>query len=1077
VSARICLLCVASAGLLPGASTGQFRLTSIGSLTTDPSEVVSGTRSIKGSYSGTDSYTSFLYTDSNALKLQRNRSYAVAFRYKILIPAERDIQIGLFSPTAYAQGKSWPSTSVRGAKGDTGTATLTGTLEFDDHNVTWWIGGKGAIAIDDIQITDLSTGDVVASEDAEAGSLLLPTTFFVSANQTSFVWGESVKVTAALRDETGQVRNMGPVTWTVNPPNAATVQADGTVTPRALQTFTVRASVAGKSGEVRLQARPKRIVVIPESQSMAVGATQKMRADVLDLNDRPIPNAPVQWTVSSQFYSGTASATIDQTGVLKGVNQARVRVVAAIRYDGSLPGFEVQTQGDALVDIKAPATYRFERIFVARASSAGSSTLAPRPAQLVPTETGGFMFAASLDGLGGALLEWSDGTVKPVLASGQVHVQSGLPLTDITGYARNASGELLTRELDATGNPLISRGPAGLITPLYTGGTALFGTDNSYGFTITRNSLADSGAMAALVGFTDSVTRKSGQGIFRGYRRSLSEAAISTMDDRLDPAEVPQGITFFGVANDGTVWAVGCCSGPQNVLWRIRPGSAPEKMLQRDRPLGELIVRGTSDNYAGAPTLFVASNGDVVSAVNTNTGNRWLLWRNGDNSPSEILSASATISTFWYDPAVGALLDTSFPGNTRGLYLWNKDGTKLLLGLNDTSLDGSPVEEIVSAACTSGGTVYAMVRTTNNPMVIARLTPNKEILLKAGDPVPASVPPVISALIPGARTGTPLVLAGGQTGSIARLDDSGAITPVVRLGDRLPDKKFYVGSKLSQVRSVPDGRIVFGQDLFSGDSGFYAWTDGTIAPAVSVPLVHAGGFRSNYVSALEVNRAGDIALWTGLAGNSLFRIRNGQVTQLGTSPFQVDGAELAIAFSGFAMDDSGRIAVTMNKNGVGQYLVRWDEAEPHIILSPDSKAPDDRIIAGVGNPRGCGDSFVLGALGTYLKYVNGGWQYLADRNEPLASGDPASTLSNSTMDVNYGCDVAFRGGNFGGQGSGHIGTRFHSKYNELQALDELTAEGDLLKVVQVLMNDDGSVYVLAGNDRGEEVIYRGTPLQ
>jgi hypothetical protein len=120
---------------------------------------------------------------------------------------------------------------------------------------------------------------------------------------------------------------------------------------------------------------------------------------------------------------------------------------------------------------------------------------------------------------------------------------------------------------------------------------------------------------------------------------------------------------------------------------------------------------------------------------------------------------------------------------------------------------------------------------------------------------------------------------------------------------------------------------------------------------------------------------------------------------------------------------------------------------------------------------------VLGALGTYLRFVDGSWQYLADRNEPLASGDPASTLSNSTMDVNHSCDVAFRGGSFGGQGSGHIGTRFNSKYHELQSLDDLTAEGDLLKVVQVLMNDDGSVYVLAGNDRGEEVIYRGTPLQ
>ena len=35
---------------------------------------------------------------------------------------------------------------------------------------------------------------------------------------------------------------------------------------------------------------------------------------------------------------------------------------------------------------------------------------------------------------------------------------------------------------------------------------------------------------------------------------------------------------------------------------------------------------------------------------------------------------------------------------------------------------------------------------------------------------------------------------------------------------------------------------------------------------------------------------------------------------------------------------------------------------------------------------------------------------------------------------------------------------------------------DLLSVAQILMNDDGTVYILGANDRGEEVIYRATPL-
>ena len=44
-------------------------------------------------------------------------------------------------------------------------------------------------------------------------------------------------------------------------------------------------------------------------------------------------------------------------------------------------------------------------------------------------------------------------------------------------------------------------------------------------------------------------------------------------------------------------------------------------------------------------------------------------------------------------------------------------------------------------------------------------------------------------------------------------------------------------------------------------------------------------------------------------------------------------------------------------------------------------------------------------------------------------------------------------------------------------LGELTADGDLLNaVIQLLINDDGTLFVLGANDRGEEVIYRATRL-
>ena len=891
---------------------------------------------------------------------------------------------------------------------------------------------------------------------------------FVSANKTVFVWGESVKVSAILTDESGRVLPMGPVTWSVDVPANATVAADGAVTPRAMQSFVVRAAASGLVGEVRMQPVPKQIVVVPESASMTVGATQRMRADVLDVNDRPIPNIPVTWGVTSQYFDFTPSASIDPTGTLTAVTQARVRVRAQIRYSSTLPGFDQVAQGETLVDIKAPVTYRFERIYVAKVGGAATSTLAPRPSQLVPTESGGFMFAASLDGLGSALLEWKDGTVKPLLVSGRANIQNGYPLSDFTRYTRSLSGEVLAQEIDTGNGTLVSRGPADLITPLLANGSAVFGAQSTYSVEISRNSLAGSGAMLIQVGYVDAVTHKSTTGLFRGFGRGYSEPVINTFDDRLDPSDVPANILLnhYGIADDGTAWFF---TVNRSALWRSRPSETPKKMLSVGDPIGDGAFLDSAGNFTGATNLFVSSNGDAIAGISTTKGSKYLLYHKGDETPSDVLTAPAT-GLFWYDPNVGALIDTTL-SSRRGLYLWNKGSAKPLLLLNDTSLDGSPVQEVISAACTSDGTIYVMARTSNNLMLIARLTPNPAVLLRAGDALPVAVPPVISALIPGARKGMPLVIAGGLTGSIAQLNENGDLNAIVRLGERLPDQKFFVGSQLSGVRTVPDGRIVFAQNLFASDTGIYTWNNGTIDLTMRAPLTTSTGVRVGTAQAFEVNRRGDIAVKMGFAGNGVFFVRDGRVTQVATPDVDIDGVKIG-NYSGLAIDEGGNVFFGgARTDGSDNAYGVWDGDKARIVLTPQTKMPDGRLVTGIGVAKGCEDGFLLGMLGTYGRYRNGNWDYLASPTDPTATGAPANNLG-SNYDANRSCDVAFTA-NF----SADLGTRANSKFQEIQDLNQLTPEGDLLSVVQVLINDDGTVYVLGGNDRGEEVIYRATALQ
>jgi len=139
-----------------------------GAFTSNPSEVILGKASIKGSYSGNANFTQYLQTNPSVIPLMPNHSYQVTFQYKILTAPSNGFQVLFFSQTGANQGNFLPSTTVTGAPGSTGTATLTNTLSsYSDYEALWTIGGTGAISIDNIQLIDVATGKVIATENAE----------------------------------------------------------------------------------------------------------------------------------------------------------------------------------------------------------------------------------------------------------------------------------------------------------------------------------------------------------------------------------------------------------------------------------------------------------------------------------------------------------------------------------------------------------------------------------------------------------------------------------------------------------------------------------------------------------------------------------------------------------------------------------------------------------------------------------------------------------------------------------------------------------------------------------------------
>ena len=131
--------------------------------------MIFGRASVKGSYFGTQSTTPILRTDSTIIHLTPNQTYRVMFRYRIVTAASNTFDVLFISEKAFAAGKFLPEVRISGKDGDTGTGTLERTLgPYDDYWINWTIKGTGAIIIDDIQLVDVATGNVIASEGAES---------------------------------------------------------------------------------------------------------------------------------------------------------------------------------------------------------------------------------------------------------------------------------------------------------------------------------------------------------------------------------------------------------------------------------------------------------------------------------------------------------------------------------------------------------------------------------------------------------------------------------------------------------------------------------------------------------------------------------------------------------------------------------------------------------------------------------------------------------------------------------------------------------------------------------------------
>jgi len=142
-----------------------------GSVTSDPSEVIAGTNSVKGSYSDLGTNTTFLVSAPTFIGFAPNQTVTMTLRYRILTAGPDGFEVAFQSSKANAQGIFGPGTLIKDSDGTSGTVTLSAALQnYSDYRVEFKVVRTGTIVIDDIRITD-GAGQLLASENAEGPTI------------------------------------------------------------------------------------------------------------------------------------------------------------------------------------------------------------------------------------------------------------------------------------------------------------------------------------------------------------------------------------------------------------------------------------------------------------------------------------------------------------------------------------------------------------------------------------------------------------------------------------------------------------------------------------------------------------------------------------------------------------------------------------------------------------------------------------------------------------------------------------------------------------------------------------------
>ena len=185
------------------------------------------------------------------------------------------------------------------------------------------LGSYRLLAVAGVLLGTLSCGEDTPSVTPPPDPPV-PTTLSVTPESAVFTsLGDTVRFSAQVRDQNGQVLSGASVTWTSADPSVASVSASGLARAVADGATTITAAVGGAldSAAVEVHQELTQVIVSPAMVDLEVGDTLRLIAEAQDANGNPLGTAGFVWMSANAYV-----ATVDSTGLVR----ARVRGEATI---------------------------------------------------------------------------------------------------------------------------------------------------------------------------------------------------------------------------------------------------------------------------------------------------------------------------------------------------------------------------------------------------------------------------------------------------------------------------------------------------------------------------------------------------------------------------------------------------------------------------------------------------------------------------------------------------------------------------------------------------------------------------